>query len=67
MVLCIRCEKNVVPMKRYEKDGNTGKGWFISYCPNERCKFNFDLEPYVAPKSPKTPGIKRCFLWPGMP
>lgn len=43
--ICPKCSRSVIPIERLEKDGK--KYWLISYCPDDRCRFNFDLEEFT--------------------
>lgn len=40
--ICPRCSRSVEPLEKVVRDKK--KTWLIKSCPNERCKFNFDIE-----------------------
>jgi hypothetical protein len=40
--ICPKCQTSIDPLERLEKDG--AKTWLIRYCPNDRCKYNLDIE-----------------------
>lgn len=42
--LCPKCQRSVEPLERLEKDTKSKKNYLIYYCPNDRCKFNLDIE-----------------------
>lgn len=44
MQICPKCNRHVEPKERTERDHKKSKNYKITYCPFERCGFNFDLE-----------------------
>lgn len=44
MLVCPGCKRSVEPLERIEKDREKNKTYKITYCPYDRCNFNFDLE-----------------------
>lgn len=51
--LCPKCQRNVEPIKVFDRSPKTKKPYLITRCSYERCKWNFDIEDYTGPKSPE--------------
>lgn len=45
MRVCPRCVRSTKESERIEKDPNSDKHWFITFC--ARCTYNYDLEVYA--------------------
>lgn len=62
-ILCHGCNRNVEPIKVFEKSPTTMAWWSISRCPFERCSFNIDLELYSGPTGKEDTNDSRRSFW----
>lgn len=62
-MVCPGCNTQIMPIRTFERDKKSKKGWLITKCPRERCSYNIDIETHEPIKSNKDEDDKRRFLW----